>query len=225
MARSATREEFLSRTASIASSIVDSIDDVPGAAQPLPTVGAVPATDPLHPWRDIDVKLYVPLVEWAISKPFDMAAARFGRTDAERDLLKLDKGDRETIRPALKEVTQKCLYDLGAQWIANPYVAALLSIATLTAAKVAAVSVLRRNEEKSASTQNAPTPGAVFRPFQPQRQHPSPSVVPFPPNTQRDSSTMSGRAEASGDASLSAASPEAENLSYSLDELGDAAEL
>jgi hypothetical protein len=246
MLRSATLEDFLSRTASHGDYIGE---DAPPVAPPTPIPGMQPG-DPMRPWRDLDVSSYVPLAEWLIAKPFDIAAVRFGKNEDERDLLRLDEEDREVLRPAVTEATQKCLYDLKlSALLKNPYVALGGALAIATAAKVTAIQLLRKREKEEAagqrngerqraresarSTSEGMGPGMTTDqggPIQPQtldprRNQPRGRAVQPLPFTPRASSTMSTKAvESVAEFSLSD-SPEAVNLSSLYDELEDAAGL
>lgn len=247
MPRASTVEEFLSRTASRGGSIGD---DVP-PAQPPPPIAGVPAMDPMRPWRDLDVSSYIPLAEWLIAKPFDIAAERFGKNADEKDLLKLDETDRDVLRPALTEATQKCLYDLKlSALLKNPYIALAGALAIATGAKVTAIQLLRKREKEEGtgrrnagqqqqreSAQSTVEDGRNLWQAKEQarqsRQSPNPSEgsqqrgraaspLQF---IKRDSSTTSTRAEESEAEYSLLDSLEAVSLSSSYDELEDAAAL
>lgn len=246
MPRASTVEEFLSRTASRGGSIGD---DVP-PAQPPPPIAGVPAMDPMRPWRDLDVSSYIPLAEWLIAKPFDIAAERFGKNADEKDLLKLDETDRDVLRPALTEATQKCLYDLKlSALLKNPYIALAGALAIATGAKVTAIQLLRKREKEEGtgrrnagqqqqreSAQSTSGDGLIHQREQ-FRNTSRPSPNPSEGSQQRgraasplqfikrDSSTTSTRAEESEAEYSLLDSLEAVSLSSSYDELEDAAAL
>jgi hypothetical protein len=171
-----------------------------------------------RPWRQIDVTAYIGVAEWLVSKPFDIAAARFAKNDEEKFLIALDDEDKQGLRPLLTEAVQKCVHDLKANFLQNPYAGLGVGLAALVTAKSASLKIQRMRSAKHPS-QSSPNQSQQPNPSQSQRSQARDGAIPI-----RQGSPMeNGRMGEFAGASSSAAYPEAGKQSFYVDEFGDAA--
>jgi hypothetical protein len=170
-----------------------------------------------RPWKQIDVTAYIGVAEWLVAKPFDIAANRFAKSEEEKSLIVLDDDDKESIRPLLTEALQKCIHDLKANFLQNPYAGLAVGLAALGTAKSASLKVQRMRSAKHPSHQS---PNLDQQPrSQPKAQQQDRGVTPI----RQDSSMESGRTEEYVGGSSSAVSQGVGRQSFYVDELGDAA--
>lgn len=181
-------DDFLTETSHIPDSI--------GEATP-PTLAPVPGLpepiDPLRPWREVNVDVYLPLAVMLLKKAFSVIASKTGETGWELDDFEVD-----SLRDALREAVQKCLYDLRlAKLASNPYVALVVAVGTLAGVKYVAIEASRM---LAAASKKEPAPGSSL-PLD------NPADLPSQPSTSPVSSTTSIRTPASEGGSSSAVSP------------------
>jgi hypothetical protein len=170
-----------------------------------------------RPWKLIDVTAYIGLAEWLVAKPFEIAANRLAKDEAEKALIALDDEDKQGINPLVTEALQKCLFDLKASYLQNPYLGLLVGLAALGTAKSASLKVQRMRSSKHPS-QSSPNLNREPRP-QAQPQQSTGGAIPIRP----DSSTANGRMAESEAGPSSSVSQGAGRQSFYVDEFGDAA--
>lgn len=186
-------DDFLSNVAHIPDSI--------GEATP-PTLAPVPGLpepiDPLRPWRDVNVDVYLPLAIMLLKKAFSVAASKTGEQGWELDDFEVD-----SLRDALREAVQKCLYDLRlAKLASNPYVALVVAVGTLAGVKYIAIEASRMLK---AAEKKEPTAG-VSLPSSNREDLPSP-LPTRPVSSMTSTRTPDAAAVSSSAGSQGAGSP------------------
>lgn len=184
------QDDFFTSTSTVPDVIGDQVETPP------PVPGMMPMGDPMRPWKEINVKGYMPLATMVIRKPFAVAADKM-----KEPTMALDDEEQKSLQEPLEEALQKCLYDLKLGSLAgHPYVALALAAGGLGTVKYLAVQARRLLELEEAQKRS-----------QEHGHQPLPSATMSPQAMPPDSPTTSTRTRASGAVSFAAGSPAAEN--------------